>query len=122
MAVFARICQLKGVSWKTVGGVVGWREYGREGVAEFSEACAKEGPPQGKRDVKGARKGGCNDPVLLPIGVAFETPVLTHARLFTFPGVGYESGGVHPSCSRVKELFLRCDAARKCTNYIPFPI
>lgn len=41
---------------------------------------------------------------------AFATPMLTHASLVAFPGIGYEVSAVHPSCTRVKELFSRYDA------------
>lgn len=38
---------------------------------------------------------------------AFATPVLTYSSLLTFPGIGYKASLVHPSCTRVKELFSR---------------
>lgn len=40
---------------------------------------------------------------------AFATPSLSHSSLLSFPGVGYQASVVHPSCTRVKELFSRYD-------------
>ena len=41
---------------------------------------------------------------------AFATPSLSHSSLLSYPGVGYQTSTVHPSCTRVKELFSRYDA------------
>lgn len=38
---------------------------------------------------------------------AFATPILSHSSLLMFPGIGYQASSVHPSCTRVKELFAR---------------
>lgn len=38
---------------------------------------------------------------------AFATPNLSYSSLLTFPGIGYKASIVHPSCTRVKELFSR---------------